>query len=302
MTTRSSLRGKKMREKGFLVGCVLPALILFCVFTVYPTIQVFRTSFFNWSGLGEQRFIGFENYQQLIKDAKFWLAFRNTLILMIVVTVITMAFALFFAAIISRAKIREANFYRIVLFFPNVLSIVVIGILFRNLFDPRSGIVNAVLRLFMGADATLPTWLGDKNLALWVVAIAMVWQAVGYYMVMYIAGMDGISPELYEVADLEGANQIQQFFKITLPMIWSVVRVTMVFFIISTLNMSFQFVKIMTDGGPDGSSEVLLTYMNTQAFGNSSFGYAMAVAVFIFIFSFVLSLISNKLSALKDDV
>lgn len=294
-----TLKKRKQGEKRFLAICIAPALIAYCIFVIYPTFNVFRTSLYHWSGYGGMDFIGFEDFIDLFKDSKFWLSFKNTLFLMFFTAAITMTLSLFFAAVISRSKIRESNFYRIILFFPNVLSIVIIGILFKNMFDPRSGIINGFLAA-VGVK-NLPIWLGDKNLVLLAISMAMIWQAVGYYMVMYIAGMDGVSPELYEVADLEGANQIQQFFKITLPMIWSVVRVTIVFFIISTINMSFQFVTVMTDGQPNGASEVLLTYMNRQAFSNANFGYAMAVSVVIFIFSFVLSIISNLLTEKGED-
>lgn len=295
----NSLTKVKRGEKWFLFFCIAPALIAYVIFMIYPTFEVFKTSLYHWSGYSDKMdFIGFENFTVLLQDSKFWQSFGNTIFLMFVTTVVTMSLALLFAAVISRSKIRESNFYRIVLFFPNVLSIVIIGILFKNIFDPRAGIINSLLTQ-LGVDNP-PIWLGDKSTVLWAIAIAMIWQAVGYYMVMYIAGMDGVSPELYEVADLEGANQIEQFFKITMPMIWSVMRVTIVFFIISTINMSFQFVTVMTDGQPNGASEVLLSYMNRQAFGNANFGYAMAVAVIIFIFSFTLSIISNKLTAKEE--
>lgn len=295
----NSLKKRKQDEKWFLIACIAPALVAYLIFMIYPTFEVFKTSLYQWTGFGDMTFIGFENFKTLFGDIKFWKSFRNTIFLMFVTAAITMTLSLFFAAVISRSKIRESNFYRIVLFFPNVLSIVVIGILFKNIFDPRTGILNSLLTM-LGVENP-PIWLGNENTVLWAIAIAMIWQAVGYYMVMYIAGMDGVSPELYEVADLEGTGQVQQFFKITLPMIWSVLRVTIVFFIISTINMSFQFVTVMTDGQPDGASEVLLSYMNRQAFGNANFGYAMAVAVIIFIFSFTLSIISNALTAKEEN-
>ena len=185
-----------------------------------------------------------------------------------------------------------------VLFFPNVLSIVVIGIIFKNLFNPVTGIVNSALKGL--GMVSPPNWFGDSRYVLWVIALAMIWQAVGYYMVMYIAGMDGISPELYEVSDLEGANRLQEFFKITLPLIWPTVRTTLVFFILSTMNMSFQFVTVMTNGEPQGASEVLLSYVNLQAFSNANFGYAMSVSVVVFLFSFVLAILAQVLTARKD--
>ena len=295
----NGLAQRKKKEKRFLACCVAPALIGFCLFILYPAFQVFRMSLYKWSGgTGKKTFIGINNFVTLFTSDKFWLAFVNTLFLMVFVTIVTMALSLFFAAIISRGKLKEANLYRIVLFFPNVLSIVVIGIIFKNLFNPLTGIVNSFLSA-MG-KANLPNWLGDSKYVLWVIALAMIWQAVGYYMVMYIAGMDGVSAELYEVSELEGANKIQEFLKITLPLIWPTVRTTLVFFILSTMNMSFQFVTVMTNGEPQGHSEVLLSYVNKQAFSNANFGYAMSVSVVVFLFSFILSLIAQALTARKD--
>lgn len=294
------LANQKRKEKIFLACCVLPALIGFCIFIIYPAFQVFLMSLYKWSGgTGKKKFIGIENFKTLFGTDLFWLSFVNTLFLMVFVAVVTMALSLFFAAIISRGKLKESNFYRVVLFFPNVLSIVIIGIIFKNLFNPLTGIVNAVLRQF--GMASPPNWMGDEKYVLWVIALAMIWQAVGYYMVMYIAGMDGISMELYEVSDLEGANKLQEFFQITLPLIWPTVRTTLVFFILSTMNMSFQFVTVMTNGEPQGKSEVLLSYMNKQAFQNANFGYAMAVSVVVFVFSFVLAIIAQVLTARKAD-
>lgn len=293
-------QGRRKKEKLFLAGCVLPAMTGFCIFTLYPAFQVFRMSLYKWSGgTGTRTFIGFENFKTLFSSGQFWMAFRNTLFLMVFVTAVTMSIALFFAAVISRGKVKEASLYRIVLFFPNVLSVVVIGIIFKNLFNPLTGIVNSVLTAVGMTE--VPNWLGDSRYVLWVIAAAMVWQAVGYYMVMYIAGMDGISPELYEVAELEGAGRIQEFFQITLPLIWPTVRTTIIFFILSTLNMSFQFVTVMTNGEPQGHSEVLLSYVNKQAFGNANFGYAMSASVVIFVCLFVMAVTAQKLTSGKGD-
>ncbi len=295
----SRISNQTKKEKRFLTCCILPALAGFTLFVLYPAFQVFRMSLYKWSGgTGKKVFIGFDNFKTLFASDLFLMAFKNTVFLMILVTAVTMSLALFFAAVISRGKLREANFYRIVLFFPNVLSIVVIGIIFKNLFNPVTGIINSLLKT--GGVKDLPNWLGDSRYVLWIIAAAMIWQAVGYYMVMYIAGMDGISPELYEVAELEGASRVQEFFKITLPLIWPTLRTTMVFFILSTMNMSFQFVTVMTNGEPQGHSEVLLSYVNNQAFGNANFGYAMSVSVVIFIFLFILALITQLLTARKN--
>lgn len=280
---------------------LLPALALYALFVIYPTFNVFRTSMYQWSGLSKQKtFIGFQNFIRLFNDTKFWTALQNTIILLIFCTAVTMILALFFAAALTQSKLKEKNFYRVLFFFPNVLSIVVIGVLFSNIYEPNMGILNSLLR-GIGLNNLAQPWLGSSKTVLWAIGIAMIWQAVGYYMVMYMAGMDGISPELYEAADIDGASKFVQFFKITIPMIWGILRVTLVFFITSTLNMSFLFVNVMTDGAPNGSSEVLLTYMYRQAFTNANFGYAMAIAVVIFVIAFTLAIISNILTK-KNDV
>ncbi|MDU6853390.1 MAG: carbohydrate ABC transporter permease [Zhenhengia sp.] len=302
MTNLKKYMPKKQQTRRNIAITVslLPALALYALFVIYPTFNVFRTSMYQWSGLSKQKtFIGFENFIRLFNDTKFWTALQNTIFLLIFCTAVTMILALFFAAALTQSKLKEKNFYRVLFFFPNVLSIVVIGVLFSNIYEPNMGILNSLLR-GIGLNNLAQPWLGSGKTVLWAIGIAMIWQAVGYYMVMYMAGMDGISPELYEAADIDGASKFVQFFKITIPMIWGILRVTLVFFITSTLNMSFLFVNVMTDGAPNGSSEVLLTYMYRQAFTNANFGYAMAIAVIIFIVAFSLAIISNILTKKND--
>ena len=148
------------------------------------------------------------------------------------------------------------------------------------------------MNLFKGAEN--PTlWLGDQKIVIYSIVIALVWQAIGYYMVMYMASMANVPESLYESAALEGAGKIRQFFTITIPLIWTNIRTTLTFFVISTINMSFLLVKAMTNGGPDGASNVFLSYMYQEAYTNSSYGYGMAICVMVFLFSFALAGILN---------
>lgn len=289
-----------MSKKFFIWASVLPAVILFILFMVIPTINVFWMSLFKWGGLSNNKqFVGLDNFKILLKDERFLKSFQNTLLLLVVVTIVTMVLSILAAAILSRENIKFKNFFRIVFYLPNILSVVVISAIFAAILDPQRGIINETLGL-IGLDSLKRMWLGDQKVVIWCIAIAMIWQAIGYYMVMYMASMCSIPESLYEAADLEGASKIKQFFQITLPLVWNVVRTTLTFFIISTMNLSFLFVKVMTGGGPDGSSEVLLSYMYGQAYTNSSYGYGMAIGVTIFVFSFILSFIINK--ATKRDV
>ena len=256
--------------------------------------------YLNGGGLSNnKKFVGLDNFTILFKDSNFIKAFQNTIFLLVIVTVVTMILAIASAAVLTRKDTRFKNFFRVVFYFPNILSVVVISAIFSAILDPEKGIINASLGS-LGLENLKRMWLGDQKVVIWCIAIAMIWQAVGYYMVMYMASMSSIPESLYEAAELEGASRWNQFLQITLPLIWNVIRTTLTFFIISTINLSFLFVKVMTAGGPDGSSEVFLSYMYKQAYSNSSYGYGMAIGVIIFIFSFGLSLVISK--ATKRDV
>lgn len=171
------------------------------------------------------------------------------------------------------------------------MSVVIISAVFAAIYDPTNGLLNTILNLFKFESIK---FLGDQKIVIYSIAGAMIWQAIGYYMVMYMASMSSISIHLYEAADLEGASKTQQFFNITLPLIWTNIRTTLTFFIISTINLSFLFTKVMTSGGPDGASETVLSYLYKQAYNNASYGYGMAIGAVVFIVSFVLSALVNK--------
>ncbi|MEF2605521.1 MAG: sugar ABC transporter permease [Schaedlerella sp.] len=260
-------------------------------------------SMYKWGGYtSEKTFVGLDNFKTLFQSDKFYQAFQNTVLLIIVVTICTFAFSLIFAAILTREKIKGQNFFRIIFYIPNILSIVVISAIFSAIYDTNQGLLNSFLNLFRGADgAENPIlWLGSQKIVIYSIVIAMIWQAIGYYMVMYMASMANVPESLYESASLEGAGKIKQFFSITLPLIWTNIRTTLTFFIISTINMSFLFVKAMTNGGPDGASNVFLSYMYQEAYTNSSYGYGMAIGSVVFIFSFALAGILNVVTKREE--
>ncbi len=286
----------KRRGQGrFIALCVAPATILFIIFMVLPTLNVFRMSLFRRSAYSPtEQFVGFENFTMLFKDANFIRSMQNTVLLIVAVTIVTFAFALVFAGILTREKLKGQNFFRVVFYIPNILSVVVISAIFSAIYDPANGMLNSILSLFSGKTVSV-LWKGE-NLVIISLIIAMIWQAIGYYMVMYMASMSNVSVSIYESAGLDGAGRISQFFQITIPLIWTNIRTTLTFFIISTINMAFLFVKAMTGGGPNGASEVALSYMYKQAYTNSSYGYGMAIGVMVFVFSFLLSALVNKVT------
>ena len=287
---------KNKARSRFIFFCVAPAVTLSFIFLVLPTLNVFTMSLFKWGGYSaNKKFVGLQNFQKLFNDPKFFQSVRNTLMMIVLVTVITITLALLFAAVLTRAPVKGKGFFRVVFYIPNILSVVVISAIFSAIYDSNHGMLNSILSIFRG-DKNPIYWLGDQKIVLFSLIGAMIWQAVGYYMVMYMASMASIPESLYESANLEGASRLTQFFQITLPMIWTNIRTTLTFFIISNINMSFLFVKAMTGGGPDGSTEVFLSYMYKQSYTNSSYGYGMAVGVVVFTFSFALSAIVNAVT------
>lgn len=283
-----------VRRNAFLWICVAPAVLLFVLFIVIPTFNVFRLSMFEKGAYNPQEvFVGFENFERLLESPQFIQSVQNTLLMIVVVTLFTMSSALIFAGILTRENIKGQSFFRVVFYIPNILSVVVISGIFSAIYDVDKGLLNSILNL-LGADSVL--WKGESMIVTSII-IAMIWQAVGYYMVMYMASMAAVPKSMYESSGLDGAGRITQFFQITLPLIWTNIRTTLTFFIISTINMAFLFVNAMvgSSGGSASAAKVTLIYMYDQK-NAGLYGYAMAVGVLIFIISFALSALVNKVT------
>ena len=282
------------RNKGrsrFLVLCVAPATILFFIFMIVPTLNVFRMSLYERGAYSPtETFVGLSNFKALLNDTLFIRSMQNTILLVVVVTMVTFAFALIFASILTHENVKGKNLFRVIFYIPNILSVVVISGIFSAIYKPENGMLNSIISMFAG-KTVMVLWK-DAPLVMVSIIIAMIWQAIGYYMVMYMASMASVPESLYESASLDGAGRMRQFFQITIPLIWTNIRTTLTFFIISTINMAFLFVKAMTSGGPNGASEVALSYMYGQK-DAGLYGYSMAIGVVIFLFSFLLSALVN---------
>lgn len=298
---------KKMRKAarrrrnpaGFICVCVLPALILTLFFTILPTIRACLLSFTNATALSlNPKFCALENYTYMFRDKSFLQALGNTFKLLAVVPVVTIALALILAFVIHQSKLPERGLYRTVLYFPNLVSMTVVGIIWSFVFHPTMGLLTSLMKKIGLGQFVLP-WAGNSRTALWCIAIALVWQATGYYMIMHIAAMDGISPEIYEAATLDGASSTRKFISITIPLMKNIIGITFVLAMSGTLVLSFVLSQVMTGGGPNGASTVLLK-LYEQGFVNGNFGYAMAISVFSLAISIVLSLISRRLSGSEE--
>lgn len=291
-------RKKKAQPLPILFICisVLPAVILTLMFTIWPTAQALYLSFTNATSLGlNNKFVGLDNYIYMFHDKSFIQALINTAKLMAVVPVITIFCSLVLAFVLNQCKLKEMVLYRTLFYFPNIVSLTVVGIIWSFVFHPNVGIVNKILGA-VGLESLQRSWLGDSKTALWCIAFTLLWQAAGYYMVMHIAAMDGISPEIYESATLDGASAWRKLVSITMPLMKDIIGITFVLALSGTINLSFVLSQVMTGGGPNGASSVLLQYMYTQGFVNGNFGYAMAITVFTLAISVALSMLSRKLT------
>lgn len=291
-------RQKKAQPLPVLFVCisVLPAVILTLMFTIWPTVQALYLSFTSATSLGlNNKFVWLDNYIYMFHDKSFIQALINTAKLMAVVPVITIFCSLVLAFVLNQCKLKEMVLYRTIFYFPNIVSLTVVGIIWSFVFHPNVGIVNKILGA-VGLESLQRSWLGDSKTALWCIAFTLLWQAAGYYMVMHIAAMDGISPEIYESATLDGASAWRKLISITMPLMKDIIGITFVLALSGTINLSFVLSQVMTGGGPNGASSVLLQYMYTQGFVNGNFGYAMAITVFTLAISVALSMLSRKLT------
>jgi len=232
------------------------------------------------------------------QDQHFMTALYNTIRLMLTVPAVTIFLALLFAFSLTQSKLKEKGMYRVLFFFPSVLSLVVVAAVWSALLAPTGrDPVNRVLG-FMGIDSIM--WLGDVRFALWAIAIVMVWQAVGYYMVLLLSSVDSINKEIFEAADMDGAGGFTKLFRITMPLIRDQIGICYVLAVSGTMAISFTLSFVMTNSGPGTASLVLLGHVFNSGFRAAAFGYSMAIVVFSLALALTLSVISRKLSYQSD--
>lgn len=255
-------------------GMLLPTLILFgalCIFPIYYTLQM---SFFDYSGMGEMKWIGLYNYERILKDESFWRTVKTTLWFTIIIPLIQIPLSLMISVILN-GKIKGRDFFRAFYFLPNITSTAIMGIIFYFMFSTHNGIINGLLGLPI-------EWLGTPSLARWVIVIFTCWANVGFYVVLFLAGLQKIPADVYESAVLDGASGVQTFFRITIPMLGGYFK-TIAMLCILNASKLFDSVKVLTNGGPGGKTEVLSMYIYRYYFeptgGVAQQGYASAVAM-----------------------
>ncbi|MBM0239152.1 sugar ABC transporter permease [Micromonospora sp. ATA32] len=291
-----------------IISFLVPPLVLYGVFVLSPYLQAFQISTTDWLGYSAQADpVGLANFRTLLHDGYVWNALTNNAVLLALVPVITIALGLFFATMLTMggrkgsagvSGVRGTAVYRLVYFFPQVLSVVIIALLWKEIYHPNSGLLNGALRA-IGLPA--PTWLGDPRTAFWCVLAVMVWSNVGFYVVLFGAAMQAIPRDIYEAVMLDGASRAVMLRRITIPLLWDTVQVAWIYLAIAALD-GFILVQLMTTGGPNFSSDVIGLRMYDTAFGSETkFGYASAIGVVMFFLTLSVAVLALR-AARRDRI
>jgi ABC-type sugar transport system permease subunit len=283
---------------------ILPAYVFFVALIAVPFFRALGISMTEWAGYDTPHFIGLRNFVNLSKDRVFWIALRQTFKFTLFTTILQTIIPLLVAVLVNN-KWRGSTFFRTVLFVPVIISLVVSGLLWRMIYDANFGILNNVLR-DVGLGHLAKAWLALPDTAMPAIIVVSLWQSLGFYMLIFFAGLQSIPAELYESASLDGANGLQKLLNITVPMLWPVTNVVIIVNVIGGIKV-FDVIYVMTSGGPNHATEVLGTYLYITAFGatgggSPSMGYAAAIGVVILVLSMIGTIISFRLTKGRSDV
>ncbi|MGE7761501.1 carbohydrate ABC transporter permease [Peribacillus sp. NPDC097895] len=282
----------KKRKRGnalVIAGFMAPALLFYGVYVVYSIAMTFYYSLFEWSGIDNNfNFIGIGNYVQLLGDVVFWQSLKNNALLVVTSLGSQLPIGLIMALLLF-SPIKGMRFFRSIYFMPFLMSTVAIGILFSFIYDGSYGIVNQLLGA-VGLESLQRPWLGNESTAIWAVIATICWQFAPFYMILFRAAIVGIPEELYEAADMDGANKWRRFVNITLPLLMPTIVTSAILSIIGSLKY-FDLIYVMTGGGPNNSTELMATYMYKQTFTNFNMGYGSSVSFLMFVIAFLTTLV-----------
>lgn len=282
---------RKFDTTAFLF--IAPAFILFTVFLIVPTVSSFYYSFTSWDGINPNiKFIGFDNYKEIFTSARFGNALKNTALLTVVISICENALALGLALLVDNV-IKGKNLFRAIFYLPVILSGIVSGFIWKIMYSYNFGPVNKVLDM-IGLGALKQDWLGNADIAIWAVAVVMIWKGAGYYMIIYLAALQGVPQDVQEAATIDGASALQRFRFITLQLISGSFTICFTLSLINGLKV-FDQIAVMTDGGPGFATETIVYLLYKSGFGEGRQGYGTAVGVVLL---FIILILNNIQSAI----
>ncbi|MEK0312864.1 carbohydrate ABC transporter permease [Cohnella sp. 56] len=275
---------------------VLPTIVLYFMFFIYPTITSFYYGFTNWDGLNDKAFIGLDNFVNAFKDAEFRNSIWNNLIILLFSTCIQVPLIVIFSLLISSVK-RFQGFYKTTVFMPSILSTSIIGILWGYIYNPDVGLLNSILKTF-GVDTIY--WLAEPKLAMFSILVTNAWQWMGFYIVLILAAILAIPKDIDEAAMIDGATGVQRAWYLTVPLIKPIINVVIMLSIAGALRV-VDIVLVMTGGGPAGSTDVMASYMVNKAIKFGDYGYGSALSIIIFAIALILTALYQLLIARRQE-
>lgn len=289
---KSNSQKSGLQKKEWLAGYlfILPNFIGFLIFIALPVLVGFFISFTDYNGFNQCNFVGLSNYTKMFQDTFFQTALWNNIIFTITSVPLTLLVALLLALALNK-KIFMGEFFKTVYFFPTITSMVAVGIVWSMIFNPSKGPVNQFL-MGIGIE-NVPKWLASSSTAMMTIVFVTVWKNAGYYMIMFLGGLKSIPEQLYEAAQIDGANAWERFWHVTWPMLSPTTFMVTILCVISSFQV-FDIINIMTEGGPGRSTNVLVYRIYQEGFENLRFGYASAMAYFLFLIIIVITVIQFK--------
>lgn len=288
---------KRLKRKNLLTAYsfIAPNFIGFFLFTLIPVIFSLILAFMEWDSFSTPKFVGLSNFVKMMKNETFWISFKNTILYTVGVVPLTLFFSLGLAILLNQ-KIKGMKFFRTAFFFPYVTSLVAIAVVWNMLFHPTMGPINQFLKLIIENP---PGWTSSSQWALFAIVIVSVWRGMGYYMILYLAGLQSIPKELYEAASMDGANKWKQFMNVTLPSLRSTTFFVTIMLVINCFKI-FDLVQVMTGGGPGRATNVLVYNIYNEAFVKFNFGYASAIAMVLFVIVLLITVVQFKWNQLRE--
>ncbi|MBO0995852.1 carbohydrate ABC transporter permease [Bacillus sp. SD088] len=290
---RSKKTKSKMVRRNRLVAYtfLLPNIIGFLLFILIPVIASFMMSFTSWNGFGNIEFIGLDNYKNLLQDTNFKVSFVNSILFTLISVPVTIFLSILIAVALNKG-IRFVKVFRTAVFLPYVTATIAVAAVWQLIFNPSMGPINSFL-ITIGIDPP-PGWLSSPSWALVSVSIVYIWHSVGYYMVLFLAGLQGIPNHLYEAAELDGAGAISKLFHVTIPMLAPVLFFTSIIGVINSFKV-FDLIYVLTGGGPGRSTHVLVYDIYNTAFKQFEYGYASSMAYVLFLLIILISFVQSKI-------
>jgi raffinose/stachyose/melibiose transport system permease protein len=280
-------------NKGLFILLLGPGIVWYIFAVIAPMLGSLRYSFYSFQGVRLKDFVGLANYKELMSDMIFWSCLKNNIVITILCVFGQIGIALIFASLLNTSYIKLKNLHRTFIFFPGVLSAVIVGFIWTIMYNNDYGLIDFFLRA-LKLDFLILPWLDDPKYVLFSVSIPVIWQYVGYYMVIIMAGMSNITKDIYEMAEIDGVSEIKKLVYITIPLIKNTLMVCLMLCISGNMQI-FDNIFIMTGGGPGTSSSVMAMYAYSKTFTQFRIDYGNTISMGILIISLVLILIIKRI-------